>query len=296
MMSRIRHTLGWGLVAVVDWYCRRSPWPRGKTGLKTRLAERFPSFGPASIRLRPFRSSGRELALWHQPVASLAVHQWLWGNVDNMDEARLLAPLEKPGGGVFLDIGANCGFYSLFAATRPAAQVIAMEASPDTAELLRRNVKQHSTAITKAGSHIDVVQAACGDHSGQVSFEHCWDDGASSLFKVPQRSGRTVTVPMLTGDDVLEQRNITYVDVCKIDVEGAELAVLRGLTQTLRRRAIGRLRLEINRERCHAAGHEPVELIEFLTAHGYEMTPDSRSDYAEAEWKNQDFYFTPAKA
>lgn len=115
----------------------------------------------------------------------------------------------------FLDIGAHIG--SVLAdvlAAAPRIEVVALEAIPDKAASLARRFPQ-----------IVVHQCAAGEHNGHVPFFIVpAASGFSSLAHAPDAI--EITVPMRRVDTL-----ISHADVIKIDVEGAELGVLRGATQ-----------------------------------------------------------------
>jgi len=118
-----------------------------------------------------------------------------------------------------VDFGANIGAFSAFVLGRwPSALVHSVEASPDTADLLKRNCEMNG------GFAWHVHHCAVWTHDGSVEFRL----GGASTGRRVQFEGRGSTVPsrtlptLLTGF-ALGQRRITLL---KIDIEGAEEAVL----------------------------------------------------------------------
>ncbi|MDC8754843.1 FkbM family methyltransferase [Erythrobacter sp. sf7] len=130
---------------------------------------------------------------------------------------RLLAQLCRPNE-VFVDVGAHIG--SVIAEVRhycPSARIVAFEAMPDkVAWLIRKfpTVTIHSCALS--------------DQSGEAEFfVNLSQSGYSSLAE-QKGSVRRITVAMKRMDDLLDQA-----DLIKIDVEGAELGVLRGAARLI---------------------------------------------------------------
>jgi FkbM family methyltransferase len=127
-------------------------------------------------------------------------------------------------GGVFLDIGAHAGHWTVRLAGQ-AAKVIAVEAHPGTAEILRQNIAVNGLA------NVTVVEAAA------------WDSGELLRLEDPKgrvRSGTNRTVPDSAGtvrgqplDGLLAGEPV--ITLVKMDVEGADLHVLRGMAGTLAR-------------------------------------------------------------
>ena len=134
----------------------------------------------------------------------------------------LLRGVENP---VMIDAGANVGFHALrWLKSRPDLRLLAIEASPETAALLRQNVERNGF-----GSRCGVMDLALGDRETEVEFILSSDDAFSSLIsnsRVPEKS--RVRVPMRTLDRVLEEARLEKLDLIKIDVEGAEHMVISG--------------------------------------------------------------------
>lgn len=119
-------------------------------------------------------------------------------------------------GGVFVDVGANVGGYSLRAASR-GMEVHSFEPIPQNAQILRRNAEiNHLT--------LDIQEVALGSSEGEVRLSA---GGASS--RVTEGGG--IEVPLRT----LDSFGLPRVDVLKVDVEGYELEVLRGAERTISR-------------------------------------------------------------
>jgi FkbM family methyltransferase len=181
-------------------------------------------------------------------------------------EGRALRRLLGPGDS-FVDIGANHGAYAMVASglVGDEGAVLAFEPQPRLAGLLRR-------AFVAAGRNPDdVLQAACGDVEGQMSFHvPRLQSGAASMFaaNTAHRKSETYSVAVTTIDRVLGGRPLCGTLVVKLDIEGAELAVLRGGRATLRSRK-PTLLLELNPSTSCGAGFRLAELIAELEALGY---------------------------
>ena len=138
----------------------------------------------------------------------------------------LLGRIPEP---VVLDVGANIGNHALAFATR-AAEVHAFEPAPTLCAVLRENVRQN--ALVNVWVHEVALSDARGTATLQVNLTG--NLGASSLEPC-SGEGQPVEVRTLTGDAFVTQRGLGHVDLIKIDVEGHEDSVLRGLRQTLAR-------------------------------------------------------------
>ena len=130
---------------------------------------------------------------------------------------------------VILDIGANIGLGSFFMKTLyPAARVIGFEPSKSEGEVLARNY---------AGwSDCELIPVAVGDQDGvNLRFAvHPDRTGGQHLAGVEDEAGwNYVTVLVRRIDAVVSEGRIPVPDLVKIDVEGAEVAVLTGFGKFL---------------------------------------------------------------
>lgn len=135
---------------------------------------------------------------------------------------------------VVWDIGANVGVFA-FAAATVARRGTTLAVEPDIwlAQLMRRSMALDHNH----GLNLTVLPSAISDRNGCATFLIAERGRASNSLE--SSGGRSqaggararVTVPTLTLDTLLEQSMPTFV---KIDVEGAEAAVLRGATRLLR--------------------------------------------------------------
>jgi FkbM family methyltransferase len=143
-----------------------------------------------------------------------------------------LASMLKPGDVVY-DIGANMGLYAVFLAQAVGAQgqVIAFEPEPHYCERLRGN------AALNGLRNIRVSCLALGEHSGELELLPSQVGiAAPRVAELPPdgergRAGRKVQV--VEGDRLVEIEDLPLPRAVKIDVEGHEYAVLKGLRRTL---------------------------------------------------------------
>lgn len=133
------------------------------------------------------------------------------------------------------DIGANTGIYSIVAGTNQVAEVAAFEPVPVVHAMLVANVARNGMA------HITPQSSVVSDTVGDVTLyvpKSGWVDVASIDQQFAEGHRRdeamaTVTCPSVTLDSVATERDQTGLTLIKIDVEGAEAAVLRGMSEVL---------------------------------------------------------------
>jgi FkbM family methyltransferase len=178
---------------------------------------------------------------------------------------RLLQP-----GMTFVDAGANDGIYSVFAAKRvgPEGTVWAFEPSRREQERLRCNLELN-------GLNARVFPMALADVHGQAEFtvsdaEHQGQStlGAFAHDGVQVQGKEMVEVRRL--DDLVREHALTRIDVLKLDVEGAELRVLRGAAGAIERYRPYIL-IEVSEESLRHQGTSAEELLDFLRNQQYRI-------------------------
>ena len=182
-------------------------------------------------------------------------------------EARLLEHLLAPGD-TFLDLGANHGSFSLLAAqlVGSSGRVIAFEPQPRVAELLRRSFRDSGFSYAR------VVEVACSDSARHVDFfVPRRGSGSAGMFSRFSASGAhdVHRVRAERVDHLIDLSGLPGRILLKVDVEGGELAALRGAVRLIEERAPTIL-FELNPTSAAAAGWSPVELMAFLGRLGYQ--------------------------
>jgi FkbM family methyltransferase len=197
---------------------------------------------------------------------------------------------QVPAGGVFVDVGAHVGYYSLKAAplVGPRGRVLAIEPNPETVRRLRANLRESKASV------VLVEPVACSDSEDVLTLyaaPHS-NTSASSLSQanVALQGPVAATFRVRTRrlDDIVRESGVTRVDVIKIDVEGAELMVLKGAADTLDRYHPV-VEVEVIEDQLKNMGASSAEIVAFFRAHGYAP----RHTYAE--YGNTEFAFKPGQ-
>lgn len=123
-------------------------------------------------------------------------------------------------GGVVVDIGANIGTFSLFAA-QYADKVFAVEPEPHNLEALKNNIN-----INNMNDKVIPVPYGISDFKGTAVIH---DSGGGSSIKDDGSFGAEIEI--MTLDNLFSLYEIDSVDVLKIDVEGSELEIILGASQ-----------------------------------------------------------------
>ena len=177
---------------------------------------------------------------------------------------RLFASFIQPGM-VVVDIGAHIGIYTLFALRQLSGhgRLYSFEPTPKTHALLRDNV-QVNGFLESGVVRLDV--RAISDHAGSTTFTaYPNNSGHNSLF-AGTAPGETLTVETVTLDSALADE--PRIDVIKIDAEGSEPFILRGMTEILARNPGLRIFVEFAPEHLRRAGIEPLQWYEELAQLG----------------------------
>jgi FkbM family methyltransferase len=183
------------------------------------------------------------------------VHGYWLGSYE-YEKRRTFEEAVKPGSVVF-DIGAHVGFYTLLASELVGnrGKIIACEPLPRNLAFLRSHLK------INAVNNTDIIEAAVSDANGATGFQ---DGPDSSTGRISFLGAREV--PTVSLDALLEDGKIPRPDFLKIDVEGAEMLVLRG----------GRRILEEGSPTLFLATHGKdihSRCCEFLRSLGYALEP-----------------------
>jgi FkbM family methyltransferase len=176
--------------------------------------------------------------------------------------SRWLAQVARRDGGLFVDVGANLGYYSLlWCSQNESNRVVAFEVAPEVLELLRHNV-----VINGLEHRIDVRPVAVGAIRGQMNFDiGPVGQTAWGGFKCHDSSA-TIKVDVVTLDESLEDREITLL---KTNIQGADAWAIQGAERILRSRQVRRLRWEENKPRMKQLGIPPNLPKELLEKYGY---------------------------
>jgi FkbM family methyltransferase len=183
---------------------------------------------------------------------------WLTGKVEP-EVQELLARLLRPGA-TFVDVGAGIGFFTVLAARRvgPSGSVVAFEPSPRHAASVRAN------AALNGLRNVLVVERALSD-APRRAFLTDPDAPTGALADREQPGAHPVEATSL--DAFLQERPELAPHVVKVDVEGHEDAVVRGMAATL----------ALHRPHLVVELHGTTDAVRLLEAAGYACTPLGRA-------------------
>jgi FkbM family methyltransferase len=206
-------------------------------------------------RLKVFNVKDRTtgVACWCTPGSHrMFAEVWFFKNYDVPG-----APLRA--GDLVLDVGANQGFFSCYAAQK-GARVIAFEPDPTSFAMLERNLARNNFS-----DRVTTRREAIGAERGVTDFFVSPMLGGgmnttSAVFASRFDHVKTAQVSCVTLSDVLNENQAERIRLCKLDCEGAELEILRSLDPDEAAR-IDAFALEY-----HSAAYQVEELIECMLA------------------------------
>lgn len=168
-------------------------------------------------------------------------------------------------GDIAIDVGANIGWFSVLLDKQasPGAQVFAFEPDPMNCRLLRENV------LLNAATMVETLEIAVaeGDGSSLLHLYGTKNLGRHSLLSI--NVGPSIEVKTTSLDHFLERRALRpeRVKLIKMDVEGYEAFVLRGMTRLLAQSPT--LIAEFSPQTMRRSNLDPRQMLDLLDAYGF---------------------------
>jgi FkbM family methyltransferase len=176
----------------------------------------------------------------------------------------LLEAMSRRPGAVFVDVGANVGYFSLLIAKAfPQAAVHAFEPHPLTFQVLRMNTWQFNDRIC-------AWSVALSDSIGTMALSTSPHNlGDTKGVSARHLMHASTVAPYMRLDDLFFEQSV---DLVKIDVQGAELAVLQGMQEVIARSPGVRIVMEFSPGLLRESGVDPVVVLSALRAGGFELS------------------------
>ncbi len=185
-----------------------------------------------------------------------------------LESVSALPKLVKAGN-VFFDLGAHVGQFTLLASglVGPNGAVHSFEPDPLTFEWLSENVKRNNL------TNVSVNRLAISDRSGdrELFLGRANNIGTGSFAPPSSALGTVVKVPTISIDEYCAVMGMARIDFMKIDVEGAEIEVLKGCSRFLCDDSRPTIHIEFNLGRQELFGRSLRELADLLEGYGYTL-------------------------
>jgi len=139
---------------------------------------------------------------------------------------------ELKSGMVCLEVGANIGYYTLLESKviGDSGKVVAVEPSPENFEKLKQNLSLSNV------KNVLPFNFACGDKNGKIKFLISEKSNRCTTLDenyLATPSDNIIEVPVKKIDDFLNENKIEKVDFIRMDVEGYERQIIKGMEKTL---------------------------------------------------------------
>ncbi len=171
----------------------------------------------------------------------------------------------------FVDVGANVGLYTALAmhTLSEHGRVVAIEPRPKTFPLLERNIAANRRA---AGPRVDAFCLAAAAEAGRRTLFQNPDNKADNrVYESHDFAWEVTEVPARPLDDLLTDEGIQAIHVLKMDVQGFEQMVVRGMQRTLRRSSRIVLLSEFWPKGLREAGGDAHAYLKELTDLGFQL-------------------------
>lgn len=257
--------------------------------------------------LKLLQATGRDIRIRHHwvPGQKLTIHSfkhkgyWWHGKRRETQTLTSVAKLLGPGQ-IALDVGAHVGYFSTYFAylVGPGGRVIAFEPSDENLRYTRANVGSLDNVQLEThgisnftGDASFYVESLTGQNNSLVENYQVFEDNATRAGFACER--RKVTIKVTTIDEVCRRLKITP-HFIKMDIEGAELEALQGMSETLRfARPV--VLLEVSRQH--------VECLEIFKIAGYHALDDALRPVDDSAFCNgeqwagpRNFFFAPSNS
>jgi FkbM family methyltransferase len=226
--------------------------------------------------LEPFTIYGKGWKTkWFPSEFDDITHQIFWSGLHDYERETIPIILDEVRRAhCFIDVGANCGIYTVLGATiNPDVKIVAIEPVPKICAALTNNVTQN-----RLSSQVTILNLAVANSNEVVDFHEAEDArmGSLAVHGYQGQAGRVIRVECRTLDSIVAELDIKP-NFIKIDVEGFSDAVLSGarrLLEELRPRIV----LEAN------PGDPCSRITEILTNQRYAMHLITNNG---PEWREQ---------
>lgn len=182
------------------------------------------------------------------------------------DVLRIFEIFLRPGD-VVIDVGANIGFHAAYMANLvgSSGRVYAFEPTPKLIPRLLHLERQNPL------HNIDIVRAAVSDKEGEATLYESSIHELSSLNQnwSPSTKLQEISVQTITLDTFLSHQSCHQLRLVKIDVEGHQYAVFKGLQETLARGLVDIYVFELTPPDHQTFDTSSLEILSLLEQHGY---------------------------
>lgn len=179
-------------------------------------------------------------------------------------------------GNIVVDIGANIGFFTLIMSNgvKKEGKVFSFEPELENYKLLSKNVKENNL------QNIILENKAVGNKNGSAEMylaskeNNIYSQSMHRIFssKIVSQNSTPITIKIIKLDDFFEKLDlIKKINLIKIDVEGAEFDVLKGMNKILDSNKDLKIIMEFSLENLQDFGSKPDEVLDFLLKKNFKL-------------------------
>ncbi len=178
-----------------------------------------------------------------------------------------------PNPALIMDVGAHLGQTTLeYLDSFPAARVLAFEPEP-------ANFAKLHTALAGYPQRVEIFEMGLTERAGACEFHVNSHNGTHSTLEIGntaywgghESEVEVIAIETTTLDAVAETRGVNHIDIVKMDIQGGELAALRGGERLLRAGSIDLLALEVEFQELYASQPLFWDIAAYLRGFGYEL-------------------------
>ena len=182
-------------------------------------------------------------------------------------EAKIMEEKIKVGN-ITVDVGANIGLHTLNMAriVGNTGRVFAFEPDPSNFEILEKNVKINNY------QNIILEQKAVGDKHGRTTLYQSEHPGRHRIFPLTKQAKGQIQVELTSLDKYFTDSNLANkINFIKIDVEGFEFSVLKGMKNILKNNKKIKILFENMQINTIEAGFTPIKVLNYLTSYDFKL-------------------------
>jgi len=167
-------------------------------------------------------------------------------------------------GDTVIDIGANIGIFTLFfrKLVGDEGMIYSFEPNPTAFSILNKNINENNL------TNVKIENKAVADKNGKVSFTISSSITAS---RITENHKDGISVDCVSLDEYFTENKMKKINFIKIDTEGYDLIVLKGMTKIMQLHSELKIMVEYNTGLLQKAGVQPKDLLKFLHQQNFKI-------------------------
>lgn len=213
------------------------------------------SYRPSKLIVKPFIAG----TVFYARKGMAGITGNIYTGLHEFNEMAFLLHFLRPDD-IFFDIGANVGSYTLLASGVCKAKTVAIEASAKTITITSKNI-----SLNQLQNKVILINAAAGAAAGVLTFSNNEDSTNHVISANETQNTNVETVKVIKVDDTTVNSKPALI---KIDVEGFETEVLKGMGETLKQASLKAIIIELNGSGARYNFND-ADIHQLLIAHNF---------------------------